>query len=144
MLTVADQNRGDNETLPRLNSPRLSQRFASLSLMWDEWHGTGGNATKDKPVPGGFGKLEKNYKTQWRKHLEGAQLRHFTRIRLVIDGITKMAAATNVATESLLQELEPEWCRMKRSPDAMVKYFQEMGHLRKSKPRGKNHSTNQE
>jgi hypothetical protein len=36
--------------------------FASLSLMWDEWHGLGGSATKDKPVPGGFGALEKNTK----------------------------------------------------------------------------------
>ncbi len=145
--TVADHNHGDNgdnEALPRLDSPRLSVRFASLSLMWDEWHGTGGHATKDKPVPGGFATLDEKYKTQWRKHLKGAQLRHFTRIRLVINGITKMAAATNVAIESLLLQLEPEWSRLKRSPDAMVKYLQEMGHLRKSKPRGKNHVTSQE
>ena len=51
-----------NRQINALNTPRLSQSYASLSLMWDEWHGLGGRSTKDKPVPGGFGALEHLYK----------------------------------------------------------------------------------
>ena len=127
-----------------LNSPRLSQRFSTLSLMWDEWHGIGGPSTKDRPIPGGFRHLEEKYKTKWRQHLQGAQLRHFTRVRLVIEGITKMAETNNVAEVAVRDDLEREWKRMKQSPDAMVKFFQEKGYLKKSKPRGRNASTNQE
>ena len=123
------------------NKPTISQRFKTLSLMWDEWHGTGGPDTMDKPIPGGFHQLEECYQNKRRKHLQGAQLRHYTRIRLIVDGIMKMARATNVAVESLCDELEPEWKKMKQSPDAMIKYLQAKGHLKKSKPRGRKSTT---
>ena len=55
------------------DAPRLSPQYASLALMWDEWQGTGGPATKDKPIPGGFAELEKTQKNKWRRHLGGSQ-----------------------------------------------------------------------
>jgi hypothetical protein len=62
---------GPNHDLPvhLPNAPRLSQRYASLSRMWDEWHGTGSPDTRDKPIPGGFHELEQVHRTGWRKHL---------------------------------------------------------------------------
>ena len=47
------------------NKPTISQRFKTLSLMWDEWHGTGGPDTMDKPIPGGFHQLEECYQNKW-------------------------------------------------------------------------------
>ena len=117
--------------------PRLSQHFASLSLMWDEWHGTGGPATKDLPIPGGFDQLENRYKSKWRRHFDGAQTRHFTRIRLIISGIQKSAEMATISVDSARDLLEPEWTKHNKSPDAMVKYLQGVGYIKKSQPRGK-------
>ena len=74
-----------------------------------EYDTTGGPDTMDKPIPGGFHQLE-SYQNKWQKHfLQGAQLRRYTRIRLIVDGKMKIATATNVAVESLCEELEPKW-----------------------------------
>jgi len=137
------QSPAPNNDLPSLK-PRLSPRFESLILMWDEWHGTGGPDTKDKPVPGGFCQLEGKYKAKWRQHLDGSQGRHFTRVRLIIEGIAKMANTRGVAVEHLLDELDLEWRKMKFSPDSMVRYLQEQGFLKKNKPRGKGARQQQE
>lgn len=116
---------------------RISQQFASLSLMWDEWHGIGGQDTLDKPVVGGFAQLEQTYKSKWRSQLVPAQQRHITRIRVIINGIKTMAQTLRMSTESALDLLETEWTRRKKSPDAMVRYLQENGFLKKAKARGR-------
>jgi len=132
-------NTQPNPPLPPLlvPPPRLSQRFASLSLMWDEWHGTGGDTTRDKPIPGGFAKLEELHKSKWRKHLDGAQGRHCTRIRLIIEGIKKRADMLRITAEQSQDELELEWIKGKKSPDALIRYLQDQGYIKKTKPRGK-------
>ena len=115
----------------------LSLQFSSLSLLWDEWHGSGGVDTFDKPIPGGFEKLEQIYKAKWRNHLDAAQRRHATRIRLIILGIKTMAQSSNISVDMARDQLEVDWTRKKKSPDAMVKHLQEMGYLKKLKPRGR-------
>jgi NADH:ubiquinone oxidoreductase subunit C len=122
---------------PALVEASLSQQFASLSSMWDEWHGVGGRDTKDKPIPGGFEQLEQIHKSKWRSHLSHAQQRHATRIRLIINGIKTKATTSGISPESALDELEAEWTRRKKSPDAMVKHLQDLGYVKKSKPRGR-------
>jgi hypothetical protein len=131
--TVATEDRPFYE----LNPPRISNCFPTLRLMWDEWHGTGSESTLDKPVVGGFQYLEDTYKTKWRKHLDSGQGRHFTRVRLIILGLRKVAESTETPIESVIEHLEREWTKGKKSPDAMVKFLQEQGYLKKTKPRGK-------
>lgn len=119
------------------NAPRLSPRYASLALMWEEWHGTGGPTTRDKPIPGGFAELERTQKNKWRQHLDGAQGRHFTRIRVIIEGIKKMAELSTTPVEVVRDNLEETWQSCKRSPDTLIKHLQERGCVKKTKPRGK-------
>ena len=67
---ITENRTTENRTYP---NAQLSPHFASLLLMWDEWHG-------DKPLQGGFDQMEKVYKSKWRKHFNAAQTRHYTRI----------------------------------------------------------------
>jgi hypothetical protein len=135
----------ENNTTRQHDSPRqppsmqyrVSQQFASLSLMWDEWHGIGGPDTLDKPVVGGFAQLEQTYKAKWRSALVPSQQRHITRIRLIMNGIKTMAQTSSMSNQSAMDLLEPEWTRRKKSVDAMVKYLQEGGFVKKAKARGR-------
>lgn len=130
-------NRPLQNNTDTLNGPRLSPRYPSLALMWDEWYGTGGAGTKDKPIPGGFDELERSQKNKWRSHLDATQSRHFTRIRTIIEGIKKMAQLSNISVDVALSDLEDAWNSNKKSPDSMIRYLQERGYVRKTKPRGK-------
>ena len=102
-----------------------------------EWYGIGGESTNDKPIPGGFARLEEMYKAKWRKHLDGAQARHFTRIRLIIEGIRTMAEVSEMTVEVTRDQLESEWSRLKKSPGALVAYLQAEGYIKKAKSWGR-------
>lgn len=136
-VNTTRENESQVQMSPPVNHPRLSPQFSSLSMLWNEWYGIGGEETNDKPIPGGFAELERTQKSKWRKHFDASQGRSFTRIRLIVDGIEKMKETLEITTEAALYQLEPEWTRLKKSPDAMVRYLQEMGYTKKAKPRGK-------
>lgn len=135
--TTREITRNSTAETTALHSARLSPHFASLSQMWDEWHGTGRDSTLDKPIPGGFARLEELHKSKWRKHFNAAEGRHFTRCRLVIDGIKNMASASQMPVEAARDILEIQWTRFKKSPGALVLYLQEQDYLKKTKPRGR-------
>ena len=126
----------NNATIPSFSGIYISQRFGSLEDLWMEWWGQGDY--EGKPIEGGFAQLEELYKAKWRGHLDAAQKRHFSRIKLIVGGIKTMIETSDQPACLVLADLDEIFRNdLKKSIAGLLKKFQQEGVVKVQKARGR-------
>jgi hypothetical protein len=115
---------------------RLALKHFTLHGVYDEWYGLG--RFLDKPVLGGIAALESVYKASWRRHFKGPEVKHFSRLKICIAGITNLQQRSGKDVTSVLDDLNEVYVvEAKFSVSKMAKKFQDMGLVDTKKARGK-------
>lgn len=80
------------ETRPSV-VPTISPTFSSITQMYNEWFGLG-EYSAPPHFPGGIDGLEAKKKNSWRAHWNGAQQKHFSRVKFIVRCVQKNIDAT--------------------------------------------------
>ena len=114
----------------------LKQKHDSVSEIYDEWWGIG--VYENQPVRGGFEALEKQFKSRWRRHFDGGQVKHISRIKIVLQGLSLLAEMEGYTKEMAMNELDAVYCgECKKYITRLETYIKTKGWYQKKKRRGK-------
>jgi hypothetical protein len=108
--------------------------YSSMNEMFNEFYGLG--MFEDKPVPGGFAKLEEVFKTKWRQGFSRGQKKEWSRLTMTIRGINKHIDELGGDRARALDNLDitfQEKGGVNHTTSKMVTYMQEKGLLEKGK-----------
>jgi hypothetical protein len=114
----------------------LKQTHESVSEMYDEWWGIG--SYENKPIRGGFEALEKLHRSRWRKHFDGGEVKHISRVKIVLQALNTLAEVEGNTLESAMNELDVAYkgdC--KKYITKMEAFVKSKGWYQKKKRRGK-------
>ena len=75
-----------------------------MSQMYHEWWGTG--SYEDKPIRGGFEALEKLHRSRWRQHFDGGQVKHISRVKIVLQALNTLAEMEGNTLETASNEFD--------------------------------------
>lgn len=122
----------------QLHNHRPSPMHASLTSIWDEWHGRG--LFQDRPVVGGLKELEQLKGGSWRTHFVASEKTAFSRMKAIIEGIENYSRSVGLSVEMTLPELDAVFQAtdgVKCQCAKMVTWFQNKDMISKKQPRGR-------
>jgi hypothetical protein len=139
-VSVAATSPGQMEEEESFRPPtihyNLKQRHDSVSDIYDEWWGIGEHT--DKPVKGGFAALEQQYKSRWRKHFDGGQSKHISRVKIILQGLSALSETDGYTQEMAMNELDAVYCgECKKHITRLESFIKTKGWYQKKKRRGK-------
>lgn len=114
----------------------LKQTHESVSEIYDEWWGLG--EYEDKPISGGFEALEQKYKSRWRKHFDGGQVKHISRVKIILQALNSLAEMEGKTLETAMNELDAVYRgECKKYITRLEIFIKNKGWYQKKKSRGK-------
>jgi hypothetical protein len=123
-------------SMPPTSRFNIQQTHESVTEMYNEWWGLG--VYKNKPVRGGFESLERNYKSRWRKHFDGGQVKHISRVKIVLQALNTLAEMDGNTLETAMNELDAVYRgECNKYITKMEVYIKHKGWYQKKKRRGK-------
>jgi Centromere DNA-binding protein complex CBF3 subunit, domain 2/Transcriptional activator of glycolytic enzymes len=111
----------------------MHPKHASLSDVWDEWHGEG----KFTDSLGGLEAREKLFGAKWRKKNKAIDSIQFSRTKRIVTALRKYSETNGVNVLETIAELEEAFVNCKGSVGLFVDVLQQRGMLKKLAPRGK-------
>jgi hypothetical protein len=83
---------------------KLELNHSSVSSMWDEWLGLNAFCSTRNPkfFKGGIQALEIKFKTKWRSSFSGAEIKHFSRLKYIIQRVQQFSTKTLKSNEVAL------------------------------------------
>jgi hypothetical protein len=134
----------EDDSSPTLRPPttrfNIKQRHDSVSQMYHEWWGTG--AYENKPIRGGFEAMEKLHRSRWRQHFDGGQVKHISRVKIVLNALNTLAEMEGNTLETALNEFDAAYKgQCKKYITKMEAYVKSKGYYQKKKRRGKRAAT---
>ena len=90
--------------MPSFEGVYLSARYTSLEDMWNKWWEL--SLHSGKPISRGFAKMEALYKAKWQSYFDGSQKCHFSRIKMIISGLSAKIAAANCSGNAIVVEYD--------------------------------------
>jgi hypothetical protein len=114
----------------------LKQTHDSVSDIYDEWWGIG--EYEGKPIRGGFDALERQFKSRWRRHFDGGQVKHISRIKIILQALSSLSEMDGYSQEMAMNELDAVYCgECKKYITRLETYIKSKGWYQKKKRRGK-------
>jgi hypothetical protein len=131
-----NENENNSPTRPPTIHYNLKQRHDSVSEMRNEWWGIG--AYENKPIRGGFEALERLHKSRWRQHFDGGQVKHISRVKIVLQALNTLAEMEGNTLETALNDFDAAYLGVcKKYITKMEAFVKLKGYYQKKKRRGK-------
>lgn len=130
----------DSPFRPPTRRYNLKQSHDSVSEMYNEWWGLG--VYENKPISGGFEALEKKHKSGWRKHFDGGEVKHLSRVKIVLQALNSLAEMDGNTLDTAMNELDAVYRgECKSYITKMEAFVKSKGWYQKKKRRGKTAAT---
>jgi hypothetical protein len=131
-----DDDDEDDDNFGKAKRHTMKGRYQSLHLIYYEWYGL--DISKDQPIVGGFKKCEELFKSSWRKHHTNAEKKHFSRLKMIIQGLQKKAVDEGSPMEEVVDILEETYQKScNKTISKMADWMMQQGLI----PQGKKRAT---
>ena len=126
------QQPSENGSTTDFSTIKPKPKHDTLHSLTQEWFGKGEYASL---LPaGGLDALERKHKSKWRRHFDGREKRHFSRLQSKIKGLKNRAQGTNKDLDTIVDELAFAFKEEKGANKSLanfVRMLQHMGALEK-------------
>ena len=130
----------DSQLRPPTSRYNIIHRHDSVSQMYQEWWGMG--SYENKPIRGGFEAMEKLHKSRWRRHFNGGQVKHISRVKIVLQALNTLAEMEGNTLETALNEFDAAYQgQCKKYITKLEAFVKNKGWYQKKKSRGKSAAT---
>jgi hypothetical protein len=130
----------DSQPRPPTSRYNIIHRHDSVSQMYQEWWGMG--SYENKPIRGGFEAMEKLHKSRWRRHFNGGQVKHISRVKIVLQALNTLAEMEGNTLETALNEFDAAYQgQCKKYITKLEAFVKNKGWYQKKKSRGKSAAT---
>jgi hypothetical protein len=114
----------------------LKVKHQAMHTIYYEWHGL--EDCEGFPVEGGIAALEASQKTKWRRHFSQSEKKHFSRLRIIMDGLEAASMRSSCDPFDLLDDWNVTFQEdAKKLVAKMADWVKDNGFVTKKAPRGK-------
>jgi hypothetical protein len=86
--------------------------------------------------------MEKLHRSRWRQHFDGGQVKHISRVKIVLNALNTLAEMEGNTLETALNEFDAAYKgQCKKYITKMEAYVKSKGYYQKKKRRGKRAAT---